>query len=250
MTGTAQMPETAGLPEMAQVSETAQMPETGETVQTAETTTPRTAVLFDFGGVLTGSLIGAFIAFGTELGDPRLPLRILGRDPEGSALLVAHEEGRIDQAEFEAGYAARLAAHGMHVEPDGLLRRLQSHIHPDPATIDLVARLRTAGVRVGLLSNSLGDDCYAGFDLAAMFDAVTISREIGVRKPSRRAYLIACEHLDVAPEQAVMVDDLEQNIAAAARIGIAGVVHRDASTTEAELRTLLRSTRFCESVPA
>jgi putative hydrolase of the HAD superfamily len=105
--------------------------------------------------------------------------------------------------------------------------------------IDLVARVREAGYRVGLLSNSLGDDCYAGFDLPAMFDAVTISGEVGVRKPSRRAYAIACERLGVRPEDAVMVDDLEQNITAAERAGLAGIVHTHASATATALTAVL-----------
>lgn len=199
----------------------------------------RTAVLFDFGGVLTTSVLDAFAEFGRELGDPRLPLRVLARDEEGKALLKAHEEGRIDQAVFEEGLAARFLAHGAEVSAHGLLRRMQSGLERDHATVDLVARLRAAGHRVGLLSNSLGDDCYRGFDLPAMFDAVTISGEIGVRKPSRDAYRIACERLGVRPEQTVMVDDLEQNIVAAARLGLAGVVHHDAARTEVELKALL-----------
>lgn len=199
----------------------------------------RTAVLFDFGGVLTTSVLGAFSDFGREIGDHRLPLEVLGKDAAGKALLKDHEEGRIDQASFEHGLAERFAAHGAVVSADGLLRRMQAGLKRDHATVGLVARLRADGHRVGLLSNSLGDDCYRGFDLPAMFDAVTISGEIGVRKPSRRAYRIACERLGVCPEQAVMVDDLEQNIVAAARIGLAGVVHRDAATTEAELKVLL-----------
>ncbi|MEV7192163.1 HAD-IA family hydrolase [Streptomyces sp. NPDC093510] len=105
--------------------------------------------------------------------------------------------------------------------------------------IALVAALRACGHRAGLLSNSLGDHCYDGFDLPAMFDAVTVSGDIGVRKPSRRAYATACERLGVRPEETVMVDDLPQNIAAAERLGIAGIVHRDAATTAAELARLL-----------
>lgn len=197
------------------------------------------AVLFDFGGVLTTSVMDAFRAFGEELGDPRLPLRLLSEDPEGKALLVDHEEGRISHADFEAGYAERLRAHGVEVEAEGLIGRMQSRMRPDPATVALVEDLRAQGRPVGLLSNSFGDDCYAGFDLPAMFDAVTISAEIGVRKPSRRAYLAACERLGVAPEVTVMVDDLPHNIDAAARVGMAGVVHRSADRTRAELQTLL-----------
>ncbi len=199
----------------------------------------RNAVLFDFGGVLTTSVLSAFADFGREIGDHRLPLRVLARDEAGRQLLRDHEEGRIDQAVFEGGLAERFAAHGADVPPNGLLRRMQAGLERDHATIDLVGRLRAQGWPVGLLSNSLGDNCYAGFDLPAMFDAVTISGEIGVRKPSREAYRIACERLGVRPEQTVMVDDLEQNIVAAGRLRMAGVVHTDAAVTEVELKALL-----------
>ncbi|MGW1916144.1 HAD family hydrolase [Streptomyces sp. NPDC002076] len=208
-------------------------------------TTPpgtRTAVLFDFGGVLTASVLAAFEQLGSALGcDPRLPLRLLARDEESGALLVAHEEGRIGELQFEQGFAERLRAHGVAIDPaePGIVRRVQSAMEPDRAMIGLVARVRKAGYRVGLLSNSLGDDCYAGFDLPGMFDAVTVSREVGVRKPSRRAYEIACERLGVRPWDAVMVDDLEQNITAAERAGLAGIVHTDAAATAAALKSVL-----------
>jgi len=208
------------------------------------------AVLFDFGGVLTTSVIEAFTAFGASIGAPGLPLEILSRDPEGKALLVDHESGRIGHAAFEAGYAERLRAHGVAIEAEGLIARMQAEMRPDPETIALVADLRAEGRRVGLLSNSFGDDCYAGFDLASMFDAVTISAEIGVRKPSRRAYLAACERLGTAPEETVMVDDLPHNIEAAARVGLAGVVHRDAARTRAELAALLAPPAEATSRPA
>jgi putative hydrolase of the HAD superfamily len=195
----------------------------------------RRAVLFDFGGVLTSSVIAGFRAFGASFGEPDLPLRLLGKGERGGALLVAAEEGRISDAEFESGFADVLGRHGIVIETDGLIRRMQADLRPDPETIELVAALRAESRRVGLLSNSFGDDCYAGFDLDTMFDAVTISREIGVRKPSRRAYQIGCSRLGVTPEETVMVDDLEQNITAAARLGMGGVVHRDASSTRAAL---------------
>ncbi|MEV1021143.1 HAD family phosphatase [Streptomyces sp. NPDC050264] len=204
----------------------------------------RGAVLFDFGGVLTTSVVAAFEELGRELGaEPRLLLRLLSKDAPSSALLVAHEEGRIGEREFEDGFAERLRVHGVAVESgEGgprLLSRLQARLRPDTDMVALVAKVRADGYRVGMLSNSLGDDCYAGFDLPALFDAVTVSGEIGVRKPSRRAYAIACERLGSRPEETVMVDDLEQNITAAARLGIAGVVHRDAAATAAGLARLL-----------
>ncbi|MEU8483186.1 HAD family phosphatase [Streptomyces sp. NPDC048641] len=213
--------------------------------------TPISAVLFDFGGVLTTSVYEAFEALGRALGvDPRLPLRLLAKDERVGALLVDHEEGRIGQREFEDGFAERLRAHGADAQGPGLLSLIQTELRPDRAMLDLVAEVRNAGHRVGLLSNSLGDDCYAGFDLESMFDAVVISGEIGVRKPSRRAYAIACERLGTEPAETVMVDDLEHNIVAARRAGLAGIVHREATATAQELRSLLRLGAAAEATQA
>jgi putative hydrolase of the HAD superfamily len=200
----------------------------------------RDAVLFDFGGVLTSSLLEAFEQLGRSLGDDAgLPLRVLATDPEAAAMLVEHEEGRIEQEEFEAGYAERLSAHGLVTEADGLVDRLQAGLRPDPAMLDLVASMRAEGRPVALVSNALGRNCYAGYDLDAMFDQVVVSSDIGVRKPSRRIYQVACDRLGIPPERAVMVDDLQHNLDGAARIGIAGILHTDANTTKRGLEDLL-----------
>ncbi|MCW3001188.1 MAG: family hydrolase [Conexibacter sp.] len=200
------------------------------------TNADRTAVLIDFGGVLTTSVHEAFRAFAAEIGDdPQLVLRLLAQDPESSRLLVANESGQIDDETFERGFAERLAAHGAPVEADGLMARMQAGFGPDQAMVDAVGALRAAGVPVALVTNAFGRDCYRGFDLDALADVVVVSSDIGVRKPSRRIYAIACERLGVAPEHAVMIDDIEHNLAGAAKLGIAGVLHRSAPATLREL---------------
>lgn len=200
----------------------------------------REVVLIDFGGVLTSSLFEAFEQFGRGLGDDAgLPLRVLATDPEASALLAQHEEGRLSQEEFERGYADRLAAHGVVTEADGLVDRLQAGLRPDESMLTLVDELRTEGRRVALVSNALGRDCYAGYDLHQLFDEVVVSSEVGIRKPSRRIYTIACDRLGVPPEAALMIDDLQHNLDGAARIGIAGILHTDADTTRRGLEDLL-----------
>jgi putative hydrolase of the HAD superfamily len=121
------------------------------------------------------------------------------------------------------------------VEAAGLLRRMQAGFRADQEMVDALAGLRAAGVPVALVTNAFGRDCYAGFDLAELADVVVISSDIGVRKPSRRIYAIACERLGVAPQAAVMIDDIEHNLAGAARLDIAGVLHRSAPQTLREL---------------
>jgi putative hydrolase of the HAD superfamily len=196
----------------------------------------REGVLVDFGGVLTTSVHDAFRAFSAEISDdPMLVLRLLAEDPESSRLLVENESGRLDDEGFEEGFARRLAAHGAPVEPEGLLRRMQAGFGPDEAMVDAVAALRAAGVPTALVTNQFGRDCYRGFDLDAIADVVVISCDVGVRKPSRRIYAVACERLGLAPELCVMVDDIQHNLDGAARLGIAGVLHRSAPETVREL---------------
>lgn len=196
----------------------------------------RTAVLVDFGGVITSSVLQAFTDFGASLGgDPRLPLDLLSRDQPSRALLADHECGRIDAEAFERGFAERLRAHGAAVQAAGLTARMQAGMSIDQEVLALLGDLRSAGYPVALVSNSFGNGTYDGVDLAAVADAVVISSEVGIRKPSRRIYAIACERLGIAPEEAVMIDDLRQNLDGAARIGIGGVLHTGAADTRRQL---------------
>jgi putative hydrolase of the HAD superfamily len=196
----------------------------------------RSAVLIDFGGVITTSVLRAFEQFGQLLGaPPGLVLRLLSHDTAARELMVEHECGRVDADAFDLGFADRLLAHGLVVQAEGLSARMQAGLRRDDDTVRLIEDLRAAGVPIALVSNAFGRDCYAGFDLDALADVVVISSEVGVRKPSRKIYAMACELLGVDPLQAVMVDDLRQNLDGAARLGIAGVLHTDAADTRKQL---------------
>ncbi|TQM25456.1 HAD family hydrolase [Nocardia bhagyanarayanae] len=207
---------------------------------TAPSVDPRDAVLVDFGGVMTTSVLDAFRAFGATFGYPDLPITLLSTDEIARKLLADHESGRIDADAFDNGFAERLRAHGADVDPGALSARMQSALARDEATIELIQGIRAAGVPVALVSNAFGRDCYAGFDLTALADVVVISSEVGIRKPSRRIYQIACDGLGVQPNRAVMIDDLRQNLDGAARLGIAGVLHTSAEDTGRQLAERFR----------
>ena len=193
-------------------------------------------MLIDFGGVITTSVLRAFEEFGEFIGAPRgLILELLRNDAAAQKLLVDYECGRIEADAFDHGFAERLCAHGVEVQPDRLSARMQAGLHRDDDTVRLIEDLRAGEVPLALVSNAFGRDCYAGFDLDALADVVVISSEVGIRKPSRRIYAIACERLGIDPHQAIMVDDLQQNLDGAARLGIAGVLHTDAADTRKQL---------------
>jgi len=66
--------------------------------------TTRTAVLIDFGGVITTSVLRAFEQFGELLGaPPGLVLGLLSHDTAARELMVEHECGRIDADAFDRG---------------------------------------------------------------------------------------------------------------------------------------------------
>lgn len=199
-----------------------------------------TALLIDFGGVLTVPLRRAFGALADDAGlDPDAGLRILATHEGARTALGEHEVGRLDDEGFEDAFAAALGEAGGRVEPRGLLARLAEHLDLDAPMVDLVREVRAAGVPVALVSNSLGRDCYARVDLDELFDVTVISGQVGVRKPSRQIYRIACERLGVDPGQCVLVDDLEHNIAGAARLGVHGIHHRTADETIPRVRAAL-----------
>jgi putative hydrolase of the HAD superfamily len=80
---------------------------------------------------------------------------------------------------------------------------------PYTATGETLRRLRDQGRKIGIVSNT-GWDVRTVFAAHAMADLVTsftLSYEAGAVKPERRIFDAACESLDLAPQEVVMVGD-------------------------------------------
>ena len=203
---------------------------------------PPEALLIDFGGVLTTSVFDSFAAFCRAEGLPEDALRdSFARDEVAARLLVDAEEGRLSEEEFGRRLAARLCAGSdLELDPEGLdperlVERMTADLRPEPAMVHATAAIRASGVTTVLVSNSLGRSTYAWCDFDELFDHVVISAEVGVRKPSRRIFGLAAERAGVPPERCVTVDDLEQNLVGARRVGMRTILHTDPATTLAEL---------------
>jgi putative hydrolase of the HAD superfamily len=119
----------------------------------------------------------------------------------------------------------------------GLLRRLFAGMAVDEAMLALVRDLRAAGLLVGLLSNSWANT-YPD-ELLALFDAVVISGEVGLRKPDPVIYGLLLDKLAVPAARSVFVDDAPVNVAAAIELGMHGIRHEDANRTRAALTDLI-----------
>jgi putative hydrolase of the HAD superfamily len=193
-------------------------------------------LLVDFGGVLTTNVFQSFRAFCVAEGLAEDAFAdLLRSSPETRAELRKLETNQIGADEF-----------GRHVGPllgvadtDGLMNRLFAGIGPEPAMIDAVRGARAAGVRTGLISNSVGSDIYDQALLDELFEAVVISGEVGLHKPQPEIFRLGAERLGLPPDQCVFVDDLRENCAGAEAVGMTAILHRGPDRTLPELERLL-----------
>ncbi|MET8352506.1 HAD family phosphatase [Micromonospora sp. NPDC005206] len=198
------------------------------------------AVVFDYGGVLTSPVRDSTVAWLNRDGiDPASFSRTLKAwmsrsAPEGTPIHRL-ETGELAAAQFDTLLAAELVAtNGLPVAPNGLLQALFAEMRPDPLMFDLVEELKSAGVRVALLSNSWGNT-YPRELIDALFDPVVISGEVGMRKPNPEIFAHTLKLLDVEPGAAVFIDDAVANIEGARRAGLRTVLHVDVHTTRRQL---------------
>jgi HAD superfamily hydrolase (TIGR01509 family) len=123
--------------------------------------------------------------------------KVVGREPDASVLAeLTHEYQTMTARVFEA------------VEPE---------------VMEMVAALKESGLFLGVVTNAsdLDAEPWAGSALAPFFDDFVASYQVGLSKPDRRIYELACHRLDVRLAEAVFVGDGgSEELGGAARAGI------------------------------
>ncbi|MEU4480958.1 HAD family phosphatase [Micromonospora sp. NPDC023966] len=202
------------------------------------------AVVFDYGGVLTGPVRASIAAWlrgdGIEPGSFSRTLKAwLSRDAPDGTPIHRLETGALSVEEFDALLAAELTTlDGRPVDPVGVLGRLFAGVRPDPAMFALARQLRDLGVRVGLLSNSWGNT-YPRELIDGLFDPVVISAEVGLRKPLAAIYTLTLDRLGLPADRVLFVDDAEPHVLGARAVGMRAVWHTDADSTRAALAEVI-----------
>jgi len=207
------------------------------------------AVIFDWGGVITGPIAATVAAWLDADGiDPERYAAVMrpwvqlayGGDGAESPI-HALERGEVSDAEFERTLAAALTGpDGPPVAAPGLLRRMFAASAVSAEMLVLIADLRASGLVTGLLSNSWGvSDGYPRHLFGGLFDDVVISGEVGMRKPEERIFLLAATRLRMEPGECVFVDDVAGNITAAAKLGFGTVHHSEPALTRQALSGLI-----------
>ena len=113
----------------------------------------------------------------------------------------------------------------------------------NPETVAAARALR-GRYKVALLTNAFpGQDDLIhkqfGINVYAEFDAYINSAYVGLRKPDPAIFHLTLDQLDVAPQQAIFLDDNLRNVDSARALGIHTVQFVDPVTSLAELEALL-----------
>lgn len=170
------------------------------------------AIIFDCFGVLITDALAAIVAE-LQLRDPATADKIIAAVRAASSGTMAPEASRATVAGLlgltAEAYAARIR--------DGEVKNHE--------LLAYIAALRPR-YKTALLSNIIPGGLAARFtpdELAAHFDVVVASGDIGYAKPEARAYEITADRLGVRLTECVMIDDREDYCSGAEGVGMQAV---------------------------
>lgn len=178
------------------------------------------AVIFDYGEVLCHQPTPAEMA--------RLA-RFFGVEVGAFLELWERNRGPFDRGDLSAETYWTLLAHdaGVKVSSDQLREICQLDVsmwsNINLKMVEWAIQLRSAGIKVGLLSNMHPDmvaHCRKNFRWLDHFDHATFSGDVRLIKPDPAIYQHALSGLRVSAPQTLFVDDREVNVEAAQALGI------------------------------
>ncbi|MGH9006361.1 MAG: HAD-IA family hydrolase [Acidimicrobiales bacterium] len=180
------------------------------------------AVLFDLGGVLTTGPFEGFANYERDAGLPEGLIRKLNSTNPDTNAWAKFERGEVDFNGFGELFRAEGAALGHEVDAVRVMAAMRGEMRPE--MLEAVRFCRTKFKTAALTNNFVTSDReHRGDTLGPfgdLFDVVIESSRVGVRKPDPRFYEMACTALEVAPSEAVFLDDLGINLKPAREMGM------------------------------
>jgi putative hydrolase of the HAD superfamily len=201
------------------------------------------AVLWDFGGVVLSSPFEAFARYETQAQLPIGTIRTLNATNPDTNAWAKFERSDVTFDEFCTLFEQEALAAGHIVDARMIMSLLHGVIRPE--VVAAIRRCKAEGYLVACLTNNVttGEDSHKHSDVAevmALFDHVTESRLMGVRKPEKRFYELACNALGIDASEAIFLDDLGINLKPAAALGMRTIKVGDPAVALQELGAILQ----------
>jgi len=195
------------------------------------------AVIFDFGGVICSFDVMIFVR--RIAPHSRFTMNDLsGGVLHGAAELARrYETGLLSSEEF---YREVAVLAGLTMPMEDFAQAYCDIFSPIPLTLDLIRSLK-GRYRLAMLSNTSEWHFELGIksvDVFPLFETVTLSYQVGAMKPDPRIYQDALRKLALSPGACAYIDDLAENVSAAASIGMHAVRYTTHETLAHDLRGL------------
>lgn len=144
--------------------------------------------------------------------------------------------GDISEQEFYRHIEKEFA---VHLTPKQMRHKIVKKMQANKALVIFIKTLKKE--KIALFSNSIGHmaiETLRARHLAGknLFDKLFLSNIMHLAKPSRSSYEFVVHHLKVKPHEALMVDDRMENIKAAKRVGLQGLVFKNTAQFKKELK--------------
>lgn len=202
------------------------------------------AALFDFGGVILSSPFEAFAHYEDANGLPPGFIRSLNATNPDTNAWAHLERGDVALDEFCELFEKEAEAAGGTLDARQVMALLSGELRP--AMVEALRRCRARLKTACLTNNFVRDvsDANNGardqrLEVLDLFDVVVESSKVGVRKPDPRFYEIACELLEIAPSEAVFLDDLGVNLKPARALGMHTIKVDDPEVALGELEQVV-----------
>ncbi|HVJ10304.1 MAG TPA: HAD family phosphatase, partial [Burkholderiales bacterium] len=193
-------------------------------------------LIFDLGGVVVRWDPDAIIAGVFSQADLR--------KSAGQAVFAHPDWIELDRGTLGRDEAIRRAAQRSGIaeaEIRKLLLAVPPSLVPFPDTVDLLYRLKARGVPLYCLSNmhfASIEHLEREHKFFEVFSGKVISCRLNLSKPENAIYEHALKTYGLKPRDTVFIDDVDVNVAAAAKLGIRTIQFKNAAQCERELRTL------------
>lgn len=182
-------------------------------------------IVFDMGNVLISYNPERYIE--KYCGDDEDDKRLLLQEVFQGVEWIRTDRGTMTDEEAVMSICRRVP-HRLHKTVEALFCHWHEDIPPVAGMEELILRLKEAGYRIYILSNTCRN--YHSFRkrLPAIeyFDGEFISADWRLLKPSREIYQTFCSHFRLVPAECFFIDDMPANIEGAMEIGMNGFIFR------------------------
>lgn len=186
------------------------------------------AIIFDCFGVLT--ITDTWREFWSDLKPNQV---VLAREVSRK-----RNTGQLNEKEFIKQLSDILGRPAVEIE-----KEFSDPTVKNTRLIDYIKTLKEK-YKIGLLSNIGSNwitDEFLTKEEQKLFDDMVLSFEHSAAKPDPKIFKLACERLNIEPQEAIFIDDIDTYVQAAENLGMQGIVYQDFTQIRRDLEKLLNT---------